>query len=104
MWTKDATCSMWIQRPKSHRQKWQEDRLRLQRRKTFLLEQLHRNQLPSEAVSSPTQEHSSRGAFVPPPRHDAKGSRALNADRIGGPWKSLLALRFCPLIAPEPLQ
>ena len=31
--------------PKSHGLRWQDDRLRLQTRKTFLLEQLHRNLL-----------------------------------------------------------
>lgn len=49
MWTKDATCSVWIQRPKRHKLKWQEDRLRLQMRKDFLLEQLGRNQLPASS-------------------------------------------------------
>lgn len=52
MWTKiDATCSRGSRSPMSHRLRWQEDRLRLQARKTFLLEQLHRNLLPREAAA-----------------------------------------------------
>lgn len=80
--------------PMSHGLRWQEDRLRLQTRKTFLLEQLHRNLLPREAAA-PHLTALRRRCTEASPRHDAKGAQALKAGGFGGPWKSLPALRSC---------
>lgn len=92
---------MWIQRLK--RLKWQEDK-EAPNKGEFSPEQLHRSWLTIEAASPQPQEHSSRGVVTPPPRHVAEGVSSLNEDWIGGPWKSLPALRFCNSMASKLLQ